>query len=209
MRLDWGFVCVPAAAGMLLAAGAAFGGTITGSEHDFSTDGWNGTGEICIVCHAAHNNLNASGSMLWNHTTTTASFTVYTSPSFGATASQPAGTSKLCLSCHDGTVALDSFGGATGNTNISGGALVGTDLSNDHPISFPYSTTDPELAATTTVVTFGDGSTGTIADVMLEGGTTVQCQSCHDVHNTRTAADTPLLLVDNDGSALCLTCHTK
>lgn len=194
-----------------LTAGSVGAGTIVGSDHDFSSTGWAG-GEICVACHAPHNNQNAQGELLWNHDPTMASFTVYDSNSMSTTPGQPAGTSKLCLSCHDGTVALDSFGGGPGTTisgTITGGANFGTDLSNDHPISFPYPA-DPaaeELAATNTIVTFGDGSSGTISD-MLDGGS-VQCQSCHDVHNTRTAAGTELLLIDNNGSGLCLTCHTK
>jgi len=42
---------------------------------------------------------------------------------------------------------------------------------------------------------------------MLSGGDSVECSSCHDVHNgTGFGA---LLKVDNAGSQLCLTCHTK
>ena len=53
------------AATALLFAQLASAGTITGSAHDFSGDGWSG-GEVCKTCHAPHNNLNAAGSLLWN-----------------------------------------------------------------------------------------------------------------------------------------------
>jgi predicted CXXCH cytochrome family protein len=198
------------AAALCLVATSASAGTIVGSAHDFTLEDWSG-GEICLACHAPHNNVNASGETLWNHTESSATYEVYSSPTFSQTADQPSGTSKLCLSCHDGTVALDSYGGATGAEFINGGAAggtnFGTDLTNDHPISFPYVVGSEELAATTTAVTFGNGDTGAIAD-MLYGGS-VECSSCHDVHNTKTAADTKLLLIDNAASALCLTCHTK
>jgi len=119
--------------------------TIVGTAHDFSNEGWNTTGEICIVCHTPHNaDITVSDAPLWNHEITTANFTPYSSSTMNATVGQPDASAKLCLSCHDGTVALDNFGGTTGGTNfISGGALIGTDLSNDHPVSFVY---DPNLA---------------------------------------------------------------
>jgi len=62
-----------------------------------------------------------------------------------STPGQPDGVSKLCLSCHDGTVALDSYGGVNGSTIITGSALLGTDLSTSHPISMKY---DAALAST-------------------------------------------------------------
>ena len=60
-------------------------------------------------------------------------------------------------------------------------------------------------------VTFGSGA-GTVADMLFPdgaGGVTVECGSCHDVHNTLSAGNTQLLNVDNTGSGLCLACHNK
>ena len=182
---------------------------ITGSAHDFSGQGWNTTGEICIVCHTPHNaDITVGNVPLWNHELTTATFTPYTSNTLDATVGQPTGGSKLCLSCHDGTVALDNFGGTTGGTNyISGDANIGTDLSDDHPISFTYdaalATADGGLFDPTTT---NSGLGGTINADMLFGGQ-LQCASCHDVHNGSGQAS--LLLMSNDASALCLTCHNK
>ena len=198
------------AAGLALAGTTAMAGTIVGSEHDFSADGWSG-GEICLACHAPHNNQNATGELLWNHDITTASFTLYGSTTLDATPGEPAGTSKLCLSCHDGTLALDSFGGGAGTAgSITGGANFGTDLSNDHPISIAYDdVADGELKAPTTTVTIGDAAkSGTIAALLLNGGK-VECESCHDVHNTDTIGGTQLLKMDTADSALCLACHVK
>lgn len=111
---------------------------IVGTPHDFSSQGWSG-GKICVVCHTPHNadpyNQNPTDAPLWNHKLSKASYILYSSPKLDITPDQPGGVSKLCLSCHDGTVALDSFGGATGSNFISGSALVGTDLSDDHPVS--------------------------------------------------------------------------
>jgi len=186
-------------------------GQIAGSAHDFSAASWNTTtGEVCNVCHTPHNALNVTDAPLWDHMVTTATFTLYTSPSMNATVGQPAGSSKLCLSCHDGTVALDNFAGTTTGTNyITGNQLVGTDFSNDHPISFTYdaalATADGGLFNPTTALS-GVTTTGTINDDLLLSGQ-MQCSSCHDVHNA--SGLNSLLVKTNAGSALCFTCHDK
>lgn len=195
---------------VVLISGLTFG-QIAGTDHDFSGQGW-GTTEICEPCHTPHNSdVTVSDAPLWNHEVTTATYTLYTSPTLDATVGQPSSNSKLCLSCHDGTVALDSFGGNTGSNFISGEALIGTDLSNDHPVSFVYntalSTTDGGLFDPATHVT---ALGGTIEEDLLFGSTgsaTLECASCHDVHNSYGNAN--LLLIDNDASAFCLTCHDK
>jgi predicted CXXCH cytochrome family protein len=121
---------------------------------------------------------------------------------------QPDASSKLCLSCHDGTVALENFGGTTTGTHfISGAALLGTDLRNDHPVSFTY---DAALASADgglkNPTTTPSGMGGTITANMLFSGK-MQCASCHDVHNSGGQPD--LLVKSNNASALCLTCHSK
>jgi len=191
---------------------------ITGSSHDFSgSTAWNGTGEICATCHTPHNAPEATTGPLWNHTNSTATYTLYSSPTgtLDAIPGQPSGASKLCLSCHDGTVALDSFGG----NPISPGILIGSvnpaanfgiDLSDDHPISIDYAA-DTSMVPTATAVTIGDTNTrtGTIGSLLVPSGT-VECASCHDVHNTyAVSTSTKLLKISNVDSALCLTCHAK
>lgn len=199
--------------GALISQNAFAASGITGSGHDFSGKGW-GSNEICVFCHAPHNaNTSVSDAPLWNHGVTSTSFTLYTSPTLQATTAQPTGVSKLCLSCHDGTVAIDSFGGNTGSNNISGDDLLGTSLANDHPVSITYNaalaTSDGGLEDPTvkTVVAL---SGKTIDDGMLVSHK-IECASCHDVHNSRGDAGTAghLLLVNNSGSALCKTCHKK
>ena len=148
-------------AGLLAAAQGATAGQIVGSAHDFSSKGW-GSSEICIFCHAPHNNANVAGDVLWNHALSTATYTLYSSPSMNATVTQPGGVSKLCLSCHDGTVAIDSYGARTGTNFVTGGKNLGTNFSNDHPIGITYDaalvTADGTLKATTTAVTIGTGA---------------------------------------------------
>ena len=185
--------------GSISLCSAAFG-AITGSAHDFSASGWS-QGQICIPCHAPHNNANTTGELLWNHAVTESTFTLYSSATFDAVdIAQPGGVSKLCLSCHDGTVAIDSFGGATGGTMVSGGRNLGIDMENDHPVSFTYdatlATTDGYLADPTT-----------LPDTVKMFDGKMECASCHDVHNKHN--NDALLNVANGGSALCLTCHLK
>ena len=189
--------------GLALSAGSTRA-DIRGSAHDFSTQAWS-AGQVCLVCHAPHNSQSTLVP-LWNRRTTQATFTMYGSPTFSAAPGQPGGASKACLSCHDGTVALDNFGGFVGGKNTAG-LVLGTDLRGSHPISFTYdstlSTKDHGLYDPTTQNS-GVGSTIHI-DLLHEGK--VECTSCHNVHNE---SGTDFLLVkSNAGSALCLTCHNK
>lgn len=186
-----------------LMAGPAFA-LISGSAHDFRSQTWVTGNQICQPCHAPHGNQNAAGELLWNHDPTTASYTMYSNSSLaldGTVDAQPAGTSKVCLSCHDGTVALDSFGGATGTTFITGTFYLDTNLSNDHPISVTYPTS--ANAAAQEMV----DPTALPAAVVLYNNK-VECASCHDVHNTITGT-TKLTVINNAASALCLACHVK
>lgn len=193
----------------LLAMGSA-SAQISNSDHDFSANGY-AQGEICIVCHAPHDtDTSVADAPLWDHDLTTggAGFTPYSSATLTATVGNPDGISLLCLSCHDGTVAIDSFGGNTGSTFVTGTANKGTDLSDDHPISFTYdaglATADGELHDPTTQ---SSGLGSTIALDMLFNNQ-LECASCHDVHNSAGTANN-LLVMSNANSALCLTCHDK
>lgn len=184
--------------------------TIVGSSHDFSTQTWNTSGEICKVCHTPHNAVLLPDAPLWNHQLTTQTYTTYSSATMTAVVGQPDASSKLCLSCHDGTVALENFGGNTAGTHfLTGSTLLSTNLNNDHPISFTY---DASLASTDgglfNPLTTPSGLGGTINQNMLFSGK-MQCASCHDVHNNAPGTPPSLLLKSNAASALCLTCHDK
>lgn len=199
---------------MALTGLTASAGTIVGSAHDFAGKAWSG-GQICVACHAPHNTAVLADAPLWNHALSTATYTVYASTTMNAATAQPGATSKLCLSCHDGTVAVNSFGGTTGTTFLSGADSMGTALTNDHPIGFTYDAAlvaaDGALNPITTAVTIGSGTktrVGTIASNLLYAGR-MECASCHDVHNTFTAASGKLAKVSMASSALCTTCHTK
>jgi predicted CXXCH cytochrome family protein len=200
-----------AAVTSLLWAGIVSAQGITGSAHDFSGENWSGDA-ICIVCHTPHDSdpSVAAEAPLWNHALTTETFTLYSSTSLQGTVSTTLNTrSILCLSCHDGVTALDSFGGATGSTVMTGGEVLDTDLSNDHPVSITYTATtasnDGGLHDPTTTTVAVSGTS--IQQYMLSGGDSVECSSCHDVHNGTGFGS--LLKVENAGSQLCFTCHDK
>lgn len=195
----------------LLVTQAVSAQTIVGSKHDFSTQTWNTSvgQQICIVCHTPHNaSTIVTDAPLWNHSTTAVSFSLYSSSTMNSTVGQPDASSKLCLSCHDGTVALENFGATTTGTHfITSVYNLGSGLNNDHPISMTY---DATLASTDGGLknpsTTASGLGGTISQNLLFGGK-MQCASCHDVHNS--AGQPKLLIKANNASALCLTCHSK
>jgi predicted CXXCH cytochrome family protein len=204
------------AAALLLAVPAAIAGSILGSAHDFTANNWSG-GEVCLTCHNPSMGGGTAGvASQWNHTLSSQTYPLYSSPTLKSTVGQPGVGSKLCLSCHDGTVALDSFGGLTGSQFISAKNNIGTTLKDDHPIGLLYNTAlavqngtlfDPSTKS----VTIGSGGTlktGTVDSIMLFSGQ-LECSSCHDVHNKFTADTTGLIKVSTTGSAICAACHNK
>jgi len=203
-------ILVPA---MLLISGSASALTIVGSNHDLSTTNTDPAAGlhldgICIYCHSPHNALTGMAAPLWNRTTYTATYTMYNSDTMDMTVqSSPDAYSAACLSCHDGVQALDSlintpYGYASAQTgNFISWGEVGTDLSNDHPISVVYDPAqDTAFVAQATVEAAGlPFFTGT-------GSNQVECATCHMVHDD---ANGYFLRLSNDASALCLTCHVK
>ncbi|NVO19315.1 MAG: hypothetical protein HXX13_06415 [Bacteroidetes bacterium] len=160
--------------------------------------------EICLFCHTPHNSRPVAP--LWNRNDPGSNYTLYTSSTLQAVPGQPDGTSILCLSCHDGTVALgnvlsrtSNINMATGNFMPSGVSNLGTNLRNDHPVSFLY---NAALAA-------ADGqlrNPSTIPPpVTLKSGK-VQCTSCHDPHKNINA---DFLWVTSQNSNLCNSCHQR
>ncbi len=204
-------VCMAVGAVALLLPGQAAAQTIETSKHDLSGGGY-GTTEVCIFCHTPHDAPGAAADgPLWNHeitATDAAAYEPYDSPTMDATdVGDPAnGISKLCLSCHDGTVAIDSFGGNVGTVlmgTINGGASVRAPGDGDinHPVSMTYEDVlDGELFAPVSGIVGGE------LPLFGVGADQVECASCHDVHDSTYV---PFLRLDNDGSALCLTCHNK
>jgi len=68
----------------------------------------NDYGEVCVYCHTPHGASTVVAAPLWNRTATSAAYALYNRPT-SATVTQPGVNSLTCLSCHDGTVAIDSI----------------------------------------------------------------------------------------------------
>ena len=221
--------------------------------------------QICAFCHTPHGATDEPKAPLWNRQLSSAGYTVYDSTSLESPIPQPGGKSKLCLSCHDGTVALGQVNvlnrtthltpadqiGMTGTnpdgtiTNGPYGAdtgftrRIGTDLSNDHPISMTFDAaramSDGELYTPGTEPWLHErvriDSNG-VADPALPQGNylplendKVECISCHDPHvQSDIAGENNKFLrvnrfqqqppVDNhqfdaDNDIICLGCHDK
>lgn len=158
--------------------------------------------QVCLPCHTPHHAvLPGEDNVLWNHAETTQTFTLYSS-----TAGQPEGASKMCLSCHDGVTALDSYGGATGTVPLTGDANVGTDLSDDHPIGIEYPAADTANYRDPSTFAPGINSGPGVHLVEINSVERVECTSCHQVHNNGLGdfLNVPVL-----ESYLCLQCHIK
>ncbi|MCF6209925.1 MAG: hypothetical protein L3K24_04430 [Gammaproteobacteria bacterium] len=67
-------------------------------------------GAVCIYCHTPHGANSQIEAPLWNRTVNRdAAYQIYDAPTtLMRTVSAPGPTSLTCLSCHDGTIAIDS-----------------------------------------------------------------------------------------------------
>ncbi len=229
------------------------GGHSEGANKNFTAGLGAGSGNvdaqkrICIFCHHPHNSYRSTDiginySPLWNREMSAKTFTGYTNgldaSVIAASASDKrhnlnaadegggtsiGGVSLLCMSCHDGVVAMNAYSIDSGSNDGQGvvgegGTLSGRssgfdsgpgDMSNHHPMGFDYQavqTADAEIAATNTVLV--PGGSVRISDVLADGK--MECVTCHDVHNTANQANAERFLWrTNDYSNFCLTCHLK
>jgi len=210
----------------LLAFGAASvlsatsaNGQIVGSAHDFSNAGWS-RNQICLPCHTPHNamtvDINGYGTdRLWNHSLPSEG-QVYTTKDGDLPRNDALDAySILCMGCHDGTVALDSFGGVGGSNFIFGSELIGTDLTNDHPVGGTavwnpaHEGTRYNPRTTWENQTFGNSRMGTLKEMEVEGvvQSVISCATCHEPH--RRGGHDDLLRISNTSSQMCLACHIK
>jgi len=182
--------------------------TIVNTKHNLSTSGPGpvqalSEDQVCIFCHTPHGARDVAP--LWNRRDSTATYIPYDSPTLRASPGQPTGASKLCLSCHDGTIALgdlvsaDSAIPMTGDGFMpAGGGLIGTDLRNDHPISFSYDEAQSESGGELVPAGSLDPA------IHLDELGMLQCTSCHDPHDNQFG---DFLVMDNREAALCRGCH--
>jgi predicted CXXCH cytochrome family protein len=220
---------------------------IAGGPHDLSGGSalrnTNATiaGQTCVFCHTPHGGSNSIP--LWNRSAPTgAAYQLYTSSTSDVTttaAQVAASVSGACLSCHDGTIAVDvladvnglAFGpavaftrqgtakstyssGGAGSSNVMSGGLpfLGTDLRNDHPVSIVYETARAATAAefVTQVVNGAKITVGAVNPVPLYGASAATATvECASCHNPHNNSLGNFLRKANTGSAICLSCHIK
>jgi hypothetical protein len=219
------------AAGLLCTAAALWAGTagaqqarVADTVHNLSVSGPGEVKsltetEICKFCHVPHNAVVPQP--LWGHALSdVARYEVPQLRRGGGRveAPQPNGSSRLCLSCHDGTVALGDVAGESRPISMSGSqqlrpgmrGYIGTDLSGSHPVSFVL---DPAL---------GDAADGSVdmglkplalissdPDVRLDAEGRMQCTTCHDPHADRyyEPGRVPRFWTKPTVTEVCLTCH--
>jgi len=196
--------------------------TVAGTLHNLSVSGpgeikATEETEICKFCHIPHSAIVSNP--LWGHALSEAEYAV---PELGRRdirepAPQPDGSSRLCLSCHDGTVALGDVAGLERPLRMQGAerltpgrrGFLGTDLTGDHPISFvvpkapPALTGDQDMAFVPLDVILEDD------DVELDAAGKMQCTTCHDPHADRhyVPGQVPRFWVKSTVNEVCLTCH--
>lgn len=177
---------------VLLASGvtAAYAGIAT-TKHNLTSGGpanqnktTDASTEICAFCHTPHGGDNNSAP-LWNKSVSGigSGYNYYASSTMDAQRENIGSVSVACMSCHDGTQAMDNMinqpgsGGfnasgadvaynwtgsprADANGKMTGGtanvALLGTDLRNDHPVGIQYC--GGWNAAPTGTITAGDAN---------------------------------------------------
>ena len=83
--------------------------TLSASVRDAMDVARNQYGEICVYCHTPHGANTTIAAPLWNRTNKATTYTTYNSATLSQPVSQPGPNSLSCLSCHDGTVAIDSI----------------------------------------------------------------------------------------------------
>lgn len=189
--------------------GQAGAKSIVDSLHNLSVSGpgtvkATGESEICIFCHTPHG-ARSDVAYLWNRRDTTTVYTPYISSTLKAAVGQPTGSSRLCLSCHDGTIAPGAVISRSAEIPFTASMAgrssnLGTNLADDHPVSFDYSAAvampNSQLRAATSLP----------SKVRLDADGQMQCTACHNPHNDQYGK---FLVMSGIGGALCISCHQK
>ncbi|MFQ5461688.1 MAG: cytochrome c3 family protein [Phycisphaerae bacterium] len=185
--------------------------SVVNSKHDLSAHGPGPIraveeSEVCIFCHTPHNA--APATPLWNRQNPQTHYRIYESSTLDARVDQPSGPSKMCLSCHDGSMALGTLLSRpadhpivmTARTIPPGTTDLTNDLSDDHPIGFRYDRAltnrdhqirPPEIIS---------------RELPLGDHGEVHCTTCHDPHNNELGS---FLRIGDQMALICITCHDR
>lgn len=177
--------------------------------------------QVCIFCHTPHNANVAAGAPLWNRAFSTQTFSRYSSATlqirvnsaartpaqYTSPAWQPDGSSKLCLSCHDG-VATNTLGGVLRGGPIAMNPIGGDFISSNtavswasfspatnkmklghHPVSFVYNAAVASAINTVKAPTNTYVFPPSLAAVKLDKNSKMQCTTCHNAHQNQSHDD--------------------
>lgn len=203
--------CVLSTVAICLLFSSAALANIANTKHNLSASGQGAVtavneNRICIFCHTPHHATTVTP--LWSRPLSTTIYNLYGSPTMASRPGQPTGASRLCLSCHDGTIAIGTLSGAMAPIEMVGGVTnlppgdsnLGFDLADDHPISISYTSA---LASQRGEL---QDPSSLPPEIQLDDGQVLQCTSCHDPHKNLYGM---FLVMSNQNSALCLSCHEK
>lgn len=213
----------PAFSGATSQSGPSPRGGVSSTVHNLSVSGpgdlkAQGETEVCKFCHIPHSPVVSQP--LWGHVLSDVkgykTAKIRKSGGRVENAPQPDGASRLCLSCHDGTVALGEIGRSRRPISMAGSqrmgqgrpGFIGTDLSGAHPISIPM----PDTVSQDDAADMGIRPAGAIVadpSVHLDSNKLMQCTTCHDPHSDSNyqPGRTPHFWVKPTVTEVCLSCH--
>lgn len=178
---------------------------------------------VCVFCHAPHGAVTRRA--LWNRPLETGSvFRVFKSLGSVGGMRQPDGASKMCLSCHDGSISIGKLANRKKTLRIKGGsgfggvprksqAWLGSNLAGLHPVSVNYSDSVRHWATMRSRRIIGVETRFTGASLvprdLLDREGKVQCTSCHDPHEDKyyQSGVVPHFSRRPTVEEICVSCH--
>lgn len=209
-----------------------------GNKHNFSymnissnfraveggdTSGFNRDAQICVFCHTPHRS--SGEGPLWNRAASTRTFKHFSSATLAidnaalqadADYGQPTGSSRLCLSCHDGVTAIGAVFTTPGTMTTVNIPTISSTIgyetySSHHPVSFRYNQTVRNLlkGAPYNKELKDLPPTSYDINVKLDKQERMQCTTCHDPHQDK--SDVPGIThpfwVTTTYEKVCESCH--
>ena len=150
----WALISLLLMLGTFAAAQVVSSGDVLG-VHNLSTSGTGpvkGPSDACLYCHAPHSGVGTPNWALWSQTLSMQTYTAYSSTTLKNAPLQPAlgGSSSLCLSCHDGTVAVGQtqpYGPFTMTGSMNPSDMFGSGLQGSHPFSLKLPMVDAPICS--------------------------------------------------------------
>lgn len=181
--------------------------------------------QVCVFCHTPHGANIEGQAPLWNRKFSTETFQRYSSDTLqirsisAANYGEPNGSSKLCLSCHDGVSRLGALYTGAEITMVGGGTLdvisglasfkpdTNKMKSGHHPVSFVYDAT--VLSAIQSYVPKAAYTLSSLPQyVKMDKQGRMQCSTCHDPHQNQ-SSDTECYALVGGANVPCDTTNTR